>query len=280
MKHSTGKSSKEARARSVALALFIVLAVVSVSALVVACEEGPVQNVVTDVQNGYLEWSGNGSGNNCEAGGSLHWILTPGGNVTLVSGTLHVEFADNTSGDFNGYFQGQNQGALHFDSVGSAAVVSASVSFTYVGDIGNAVLTISHSVCNTTTTEAGSTTTESPTTTVLETTTTVVGSETTVTSLGTTTTAVRSETTVTTDPTTSTVVGNDTTTTVVGSESTSTTVRGGTTIVTAGRIDTGGGGTAGSGGMAWLVVGLLGSAMVALGWSSARSMKKAKASSK
>jgi hypothetical protein len=295
MDHSTGKWHKGTRSRVVALAALFLLAAALISLGVFACDEGTVQNVVTDVQNGEVEWEGNGSDNNCPEGGTLHWILTPGGNVTLISGSLHVEFADNTSDDFAGYFQGMNQGAMHFDSVGSAAVVSAIVTFTYTGDPGNQVLTISHSDCNTTTTDGETTTTEeeettttvgSETTSTTEdpgTTTTTVGTQTTVTSLSTTTTAssttttVASQTTVTSLATTTTAASS--TTTTVGSETTSTTVQSETTV-TAGRIDTGGGGTAGSGGTVWLVAGLLGSAMIALGWSSARSTRKARGAAK
>jgi len=182
----------------------------------------------------------------------LHWILTVGGNVTLLTGTLHVQYADGTSGDYSGYFPGGGSGAMHFDSTGDAKVTSASADFTYAGNPGNQVLTISHSTCN----EGTTTTVGDTTTTVDDVTTTTVG-DTTTTSVGTvTSTTAGNVTTTTVGSATSTTVGNGTTTTEVGSatSTTSTVVR---DITTVRNIDTGYGGTAGPNVAVWTVVGLL-----------------------
>jgi hypothetical protein len=121
--------------------------------------EPPSNGQALAVATASVPWLGNGSENNCEFGGTLHWILTPGGTATILSGTLHVKFASGPPSSFPGYFQsGQGKGAMHFDSVGSAQVVSASATFDYEGTPKNQVLTISHSTGNTTSTSATSTT--------------------------------------------------------------------------------------------------------------------------
>lgn len=104
--------------------------------------------------DGMLEWTGNGSENadpGCKAGQSSfwHWILTPGGNNTLVSGTLSVTYESGETTTTEGTFRGGGNGAMHFDVTreGVDVVESAVVSFTYEGEGGNFVLTISDSEC-------------------------------------------------------------------------------------------------------------------------------------
>jgi hypothetical protein len=78
------------------------------------------------------------------------WILTPGGGkADVVSATLTVQLANSGSVTATGYHQGKGDGSLHFDinSLVPDKVVSASVTFTYTGTLGNIVLTISHSFC-------------------------------------------------------------------------------------------------------------------------------------
>ena len=122
-------------------------------------EEPPSNGQALAAPTASVPWLGNGSENNCEFGGTLHWILTPGGTATILSGTLHVEFAGGPPRSFPGYFpSGQGNGAMHFDSVGSTQVVSASATFDYEGTPKDQLLTISHSTSNTTSTSATSTT--------------------------------------------------------------------------------------------------------------------------
>ncbi len=239
------------RTRSLLIGVCGTLIAVSLVFGVAGCGSDSTKAVVSGASSDNVTWTGNGSSNNCPYGGSLHWILTPGGNATLLSGTLHVQFSDGTSGNFGGYFQGQGSGAMHFDSVGDASVTSANADFTYTGTLGNVVLTISHSTCNTTTTSGGSTTTLGGSTT------TAVG-------------GITSTTATTVGGTTSTLVGG--LTTVPGP---STTLVGGVTS-TAGRIDTGAGGTAGPNVMMWLIVALLGGLALALGGSAVWSVVKHK----
>lgn len=101
-----------------------------------------------------IQWTGNGSEHadpGCQTGqtAAWHWILTPGGNNELVSGTLSVNYQSGATGSVDGHFQGNGNGAMHFNltQAGPDVVTSASVSFTYNGDGGNFVLTISDSNC-------------------------------------------------------------------------------------------------------------------------------------
>lgn len=102
-----------------------------------------------------MPWAGNGSENadpGCLDGQSSywHWILTPGGGNTLVSATLTVTYESGATSTSQGSFRGNGGGAMHFDVTqpGVDQVKSASVTYTYEGDGGNFVLTISDSSCN------------------------------------------------------------------------------------------------------------------------------------
>ena len=285
--------------RRMLIASVIVVGLITVGLSSLGCEGGDVTGDVKGTSSGSKSWRGNGSGNNCEAGGTLHWILTPGGNGDLISAKLRVRFADGTSKSFTGYFPGGGGGAMHFDSVGTSKVTSASAEYTYSGKVKNTVLTISHSTCNATTTTVD----DETTTTVDDETTTTVEDETTTTVGGATTTTVENGTTTTVavgSGTSTTVAGSTTSITVVGA-ATSTTAAGATTsltavgaatsttavtdpgspttvgdLTTAGRIDTGGGGTSGPNVMLWLVVSILGALAVSLGGSAIWSVLKQK----
>jgi hypothetical protein len=162
-------------------------------------------------------WSGNGSENNLDNGGSYHWILTPGGGgqeFEVLSATLHVTYVGGSTTETAG--TKQSNGAFHFIVKGSK-VLSAYASYEYVGTPGNLVLTISSSTPGntTTTTKATTTTTESPTTTTDPITTTTEFTTTTeVTSTTKSTTTTLKKGTTTTIPETITTVATTTTTTL------------------------------------------------------------------
>lgn len=114
----------------------------------------PTAAVATDGTTTTVQWTGNGSENadpGCEDGQTSywHWILTPGGNNTLVSGTLEVGYESGETTTTTGSFRGNGNGAMHFDVTreGGDKVTSASATFTYEGDGGKFVLTISDSEC-------------------------------------------------------------------------------------------------------------------------------------
>lgn len=102
-----------------------------------------------------LTWTGNGSANanpGCASGqtANWHWILTPGGTNTLVSGTLYVTYKSGATTTSNGTVKSGGNGAMHFypSLPADDTVVSAYVNYTYNGDgKGNFVLTISDSSC-------------------------------------------------------------------------------------------------------------------------------------
>ncbi len=101
------------------------------------------------IQTGEESWNGrNGAEYNCAYGGNLHWILHWGGSGNVTEGTLHIVFVGGASAEFAGYRNGGDNGAMHFDSVGTAKVQSAMVTYSYKGEVKNAGLTISHSTCN------------------------------------------------------------------------------------------------------------------------------------
>lgn len=79
-----------------------------------------------------------------------HWILTPAGKNELVSATLAVDYKSGATTSTSGTFRGGGSGAMHFDVTRPSAdvVKAASVSFTYLGEGGNFVLTISDSGCH------------------------------------------------------------------------------------------------------------------------------------
>lgn len=238
---------------SMVIAVCVVVAMVLIPLATGGCDSGAVKTVITGASSGSETWTGNGSGNieGCETG--LHWILTPAGPGSLQSATLYVDFGSGYV-SYAGYQPGgQGNGAFHFDSA-AGSVTAAYADYTYDGDIQteNVVLTISHCNDGTTTTVLGATTTS------------IVISATTTTEQGATTTAVGDVTSTTAGRVTSTAVGDVTSTTAVGD------------LTTAGRIDTGGGGTAGPNVMLWLVVALLGALAVALGGSAIRSGLKQK----
>ena len=188
---------------------------------------------VGDPSSGTETWTGNGSENICEDGGTYHWILTGGGPGFdgYTSATLYVIFSDGTK-SATGYAPGGlPKSAVHFDISGGEPL-SAYAEWNGLGEPGSQVLTISHSTCDTTTTSEDTTTTSEVTTTTDEETTTTsevtttTDEETTTTSEVTTTTSEETttttdqETTTTTDQETTTTTGEETTTT---SESTTTT---------------------------------------------------------
>ncbi len=119
--------------------------------------QGDVTKEVS-ITNTYLEpshsgsktWSGtHGAEHNCLYGGNLHWILNWGGSGTVTEATLQIVFVGGGAADFQGYRpSGGGNGAMHFDSVGTAKVQSAVVNYVYTGSIRNVGLTISHSTCN------------------------------------------------------------------------------------------------------------------------------------
>ncbi len=103
-----------------------------------------------------IQWSGNGSENanpGCQDGQTSHWhwILTPGGNNTLLSGELDVTYQSGSTTSTAGTFPGGGgNGAMHFNVTRPVpdTVTSASVTFDYTGNgQGNFVLTISDSHC-------------------------------------------------------------------------------------------------------------------------------------
>ena len=101
-----------------------------------------------------LNWDGQGSGwadPNCQIGQTAfwHWILTPGGDNTLIWGTLTVHYDDDSTTVTNGEFPGGGGGAMHFyvTNTYNTVVESASVEFEYEGSGDNFVLTISDSNC-------------------------------------------------------------------------------------------------------------------------------------
>jgi len=229
---------------------FIMLAILVVLALVVAVGG----TTLALGESGTVTWTGNGSENNCENGGTYHWVLTPGG-TDITSATLTVNGQNFGAGAQSG------QGAFQWTIVLNEEVTSASAAIEYEGQLGNAILTISDSVCNTTTTTEPETTTttqpETTTTTAAETTTTTAA-ETTTTTEAETTTTTAAETTTTTEEattTTSTAVGGETT---VPTSATSTTLAPATSTPRPGMIQTGGGGTAGPGAGVWALIALAG----------------------
>lgn len=251
-----------------------------------------------------VSWNGvNGADKNCAQGGTLHWILTTGGNADIVSGSLTVTFQGGGSQTVDGQFPGGGGGAMHFYTTGDSPVTAAVANYSYEGTQNNVVLTISSSVCNTTTTTeppttTTTTTTEPPTTTAPPTTappttappttappttappttappTTVLPTTTTPTSEVTTTTTAPptpttlDEVTSTTAPSTTTSSTPNTTTGPATSVPTtggvSTTQGGATTAPSVSLIHTGGGGTAGVGTGHWALMILAGCLAVALG---------------
>lgn len=252
---------------------FIMLAILIVLALAIAV--GGTTLALGASEN--VPWTGNGSENNCENGGTYHWVLTPGGS-DISSATLTVNGQNFGPGTQAG------QGAFQWNIVLNEEVTSASAAIEYEGQLGNVVLTISSSECNTTTTTEPETTTttqpETTTTTQAETTTTTQAETTTTTQAGTTTTTqaettttTQAETTTTTGAETTTTTEAETTTTTEQATTTSTAVGGETTVPTSatsttqaavtstprpGMIQTGGGGTAGPGAGVWALIALAG----------------------
>ena len=189
-------------------------------------------------------WTGNGDENNCDGGGTYHWILTQAGkDFEITSATIHVTYTNGSISTAEGYRPGGGSGAIHFDTTGGE-VESAYATYNYIGTPGNLVLTISHSTCNvTTTTEELTTTTSEVTTTTKQPTTTTeivttTTEEVTTTTDGVTTTSEpsttsTSSTTTTTTPKETTTTTVQTTTTTINTESTTTTTELGTTTTEA-----------------------------------------------
>ena len=132
-----------------------------------------------------LEWGQNGRDladlSGCEEG-YWHWILTPGGNATILTATLYVTYSDNSQTQTAGATRSDGpQGAFHFDVYNAGVeATSAYVEYTFSGDMNNPVLTISNSSCSeVTTTTAETTTTVGETTTTVGETTTTAGTTTT-----------------------------------------------------------------------------------------------------
>jgi hypothetical protein len=97
-------------------------------------------------EEGRKDWTGQGD-TNCEYGGVFHWIFTEGGS-DIQSATLHATYVGVT-GEFT-YPMSQSGGGSWSVWVNNApsAVSSAWVTFTYLGELGNVVLTISETRCN------------------------------------------------------------------------------------------------------------------------------------
>lgn len=99
-----------------------------------------------------FSWEGNGSEHaTCDGvNADWHWILTPGGNNIFEEATLFVTFEDGTELQTDGYIQGQDRGAMHFNilKADGGTVDSAYVDFTYTGTGTNFVLTISSLECD------------------------------------------------------------------------------------------------------------------------------------
>ena len=101
-----------------------------------------------------LNWDGQGdewADPNCQIGQTAfwHWILTPGGDNTLIWGTLTVHYDDGSTTVTDGEFPGGGGGAMHFyvTNTYNTAVESASVEFEFEGIGDNFILTISGSNC-------------------------------------------------------------------------------------------------------------------------------------
>jgi len=203
------------------VAIFIVL--LSLMFAVIVTEANTTPPVTTP---GTEIWTGNGDENNCESGGTYHWILTAGGgkDFEVLTATLYVTYEGGATDSVAGYRPGNGGGAMHFDITGGE-VDSAYTTYTYTGTPGNLVLTISHSTCRVTNTTDPPTTTTSSTTTTSTTSTTEPPTTTTSSTSTTTTSSTTSTTeqvTTTTVPQTTTTIPETTTTTVP--ETTTTTV--------------------------------------------------------
>lgn len=101
-----------------------------------------------------LAWAGNGPADpQCLAGqeAHFHWVLTPGGQADITSGTLTVKYSAGSNDTVTGYFpNGTNgNGAMQFNTqqAAPAHVTSASVTYTYTGTQKNPNLVISDSWC-------------------------------------------------------------------------------------------------------------------------------------
>ena len=57
------------------------------------------------VSSGTENWTGNGSENNCESGGTYHWILTAGGGgFDYTSATLYVTYSSGPASVSSGFY--------------------------------------------------------------------------------------------------------------------------------------------------------------------------------
>ncbi len=106
---------------------------------------------------GTVTWQGRGPN---PAGESVeyHFVLTPGGNTVLHSGSIDVTFTGGGSVSVSGAVKGGTRGAMHFYVTGTGPVVSASATVTYTGSLARSVLTISDATVVSTTTTVGGTT--------------------------------------------------------------------------------------------------------------------------
>jgi len=223
-------------------AAIVLMAVLLALATIPVMTPAPVNAADTTMQ-----WSGQGQNVTC-VHGFWHWILTPGGNNTLNSATLVVNYSDGSQTVTAGSIQGQGGplGAMHFnvnhsslDGVTPITATSAYVNFSYTGGGGNFVLTISNSNCVVVTTTSTASTTS----------TTVLGT-TSVPTTASSTTTTQAPTTVTTQgpqPTVSPTTVIPTTSTIQPITTTSQPRSTSTSIPVPSRVDAGGGGTAGSG---------------------------------
>lgn len=196
---------------AIAMVLALILGISAFSQLSSTASAKPGSTTTTVISEYCNDWNHiNGVTNNVR-GASLHWVL--GGNGYTGPITLTVTYTDNSTATFTGEIHGN--GSLSADSVGKPGlkIKDATICY-YASEQSDHKLTISHVICDTTTTtqEQTTTTTEEETTTTTEEETTTTTEEVTTTTEEVTTTT-EEETTTTTEEETTTTTQQETTTT-------------------------------------------------------------------